>query len=310
MAARAAHGFDADGKLTSLANAPSAIGMRTLGYDYAFRITSTSDSATGGLSWALGYDLLDRLTSATKTGTTIGYTYDANGNRLSQTGTNASTYSTSLTSNKLSSTSGALVRAYTYDAIGNTLTSGATVHTYNNRGRMKTGRLASTGTNTNYDYNGLGQRMRKVGGTPGTLYFAYDEAGHLVGEYNSTGALVQETVWLGDIPVATLRPKSGGGLDVFYVHTDQLSRKVTNTSNQLRWKWDSTPFVEGAPNENPASLGAFKYNLRFPGQYFDVETNLTETMQGILLEAMGRSWEKWDKSGRHTHNDWLKWWGF
>jgi uncharacterized protein RhaS with RHS repeats len=27
-------------------------------------------------------------------------------------------------------------------------------------------------------------------------------------------------------------------------------------------------------NENPAGLGAFKYNLRFPGQYYDAETGL------------------------------------
>jgi len=26
------------------------------------------------------------------------------------------------------------------------------------------------------------------------------------------------------------------------------------------------------PNDNPAGLGAFAFNLRFPGQYFDTET--------------------------------------
>jgi len=31
-------------------------------------------------------------------------------------------------------------------------------------------------------------------------------------------------------------------------------------------------FGAGAPNENPQALGAFKYNLRFPGQYYDQET--------------------------------------
>jgi len=30
--------------------------------------------------------------------------------------------------------------------------------------------------------------------------------GHLLGEYDGTGALIEETVWLGDIPIATLRP--------------------------------------------------------------------------------------------------------
>jgi RHS repeat-associated protein len=279
--------FDTDGKLTQLASS----GQRTFGYDDAFRITAANDIADTSKSWTLGYDILDRLSSATQTGTTIGYTYDANGNRLSQSGTSASTYTVSGTSNQLSSTSGALARSYTYDAVGNTLTSGATVHTYNNANRMKTGKLVGNG-DTTYVYNGLGQRVKKSGGAiTSALYFVYDEAGHLVGEYDSTGALIQETVWLGDIPVATLRPKSGGGVDVFYVHTDQLNspRKVSRPSdNQLRWKWDPTPFGEGLPDENPASLGVFKYHLRFPGQYSDVETNLNYNYFRDYDPAVGR----------------------
>ena len=119
----------------------------------------------------------------------------------------------------------------------------------------------------------------------------YDEAGHLVGEYTiSSGAAVrvQETVWLGDIPIATLRT-NGAGVDVFYVHTDQLNTPTKVTSNAatpvLRWKWDPTPFGEGAPTE-PA--GAFKYNLRFPGQYFDVETNLNYNYFRDYDPATGR----------------------
>ena len=159
------------------------------------------------------------------------------------------------TSNKLSSTSGALVRTYNYNASGSVLTSGATTHSYYNSGRMKTGKLGAAGVTT-YVYNALGQRVKKSGGAISTpVYFAYDEAGHLIGEYNWTSgalALVQETVWLGDIPIATLR-KVNGVLTVFYVHIDQLNtpRKVTNTNNQLRWKWDPTPFGEGTPSENP-----------------------------------------------------------
>ncbi|GAB7126060.1 hypothetical protein JCM19000A_05670 [Silvimonas sp. JCM 19000] len=33
----------------------------------------------------------------------------------------------------------------------------------------------------------------------------YDEAGHILGEYDGTGKMVQETVYLGDWPVATTR---------------------------------------------------------------------------------------------------------
>jgi RHS repeat-associated protein len=278
--------FDADGKLTSLGGQES----KTFGYDDAFRITGVTDLADSSKSWTLGYDNLDRLNSGAKTGTTIGYTYDANGNRLSQTGTSASTYTVSGASNRLSSTTGSLSRSYTYDAVGNTLTSGATVHTYNHANRMKASRLVGNG-DTAYEYNALGQRVKKSGGViASAVHFMYDEAGHLVGEYDSSGNLIQETVWLGDMPVATLRP-NGGSVDVFYVHSDQLNtpRKVSRPSdNQLRWSWDPTPFGEGAPDENPASLGSFAYNLRFPGQQFDVESGLNYNYFRDYEPAIGR----------------------
>jgi RHS repeat-associated protein len=39
------------------------------------------------------------------------------------------------------------------------------------------------------------------------------------------------------------------------------------------WKNDNTePFGNSQPNESPSGLGAFTYNLRFPGQYYDQET--------------------------------------
>jgi RHS repeat-associated protein len=43
----------------------------------------------------------------------------------------------------------------------------------------------------------------------------------------------------------------------------------------MRWRWDGAdPFGVAAPNQNPANLGAFEFNPRFPGQYYDRETNL------------------------------------
>jgi RHS repeat-associated protein len=39
------------------------------------------------------------------------------------------------------------------------------------------------------------------------------------------------------------------------------------------WTWEnSEAFGNNAPNENPAALGAFTFNLRLLGQYFDQET--------------------------------------
>jgi RHS repeat-associated protein len=118
--------------------------------------------------------------------------------------------------------------------------------------------------------------IEKSGGPAGTVLRFYDEAGHTLGEYNSTGGLVQETVWLGDIPVATIRP-NGSTVTVYYVHADHMGapRMITQpSSNKIAWRWDIGPYGNVAPNQNPAGLGTFVYNLRFPGQYYDTETAL------------------------------------
>src|ERR1700686_3971344 len=38
----------------------------------------------------------------------------------------------------------------------------------------------------------------------GTEHFVYDEAGHLTGRYSDRGKVLDETAWLGDLPVAVL----------------------------------------------------------------------------------------------------------
>ena len=104
----------------------------------------------------------------------------------------------------------------------------------------------------------------------------YDESGHLLGEYTAGGALVQETVWLGEVPVATLRP-GGGGVSMYQVHADHLGalRSITRPADHaIVWRWDSDPFGTAAANENPGGLGTFRHDLRFPGQYRDAETGL------------------------------------
>ncbi len=92
--------------------------------------------------------------------------------------------------------------------------------------------------------------------------------------------LIQETVWLDDLPIATLRPTGATGtptpINAYYMHADHLGspRAVTRPSdNAIMWRWDNTdPFGANPANENPAGQGTFKYALRFPGQYFDAET--------------------------------------
>jgi RHS repeat-associated protein len=72
-----------------------------------------------------------------------------------------------------------------------------------------------------------------------------------------------------------------GGADtqarIFYIHPDHLDtpRVLTDDANRVVWRWDSDPFGAYPADEDPDGDGTkVAFNLRFPGQYFDRETNL------------------------------------
>jgi RHS repeat-associated protein len=263
--------FDTDGYISQIASA----GTKTYAFDAASRITGITDATNSALSWTFGYDPLDRVNSAATTTDTQGFTYDANGNRLTETGTTAATFNVATGSNRLSSTTGALTRTYSYDSAGHTLSYASLSLSYDDAGRLVSALNGST--STTYKYDALGERVLKTSGST-TTYFAYDLSGHLLGEYSGTGALIQEIVWMGDTPVASVRP-TPCGLGSFYIHTDHLNtpRRISRqTTADIVWRWDSDPFGDTAPNQNPSGLGTFSFNLRFPGQYYDAETGLNQ----------------------------------
>ena len=94
---------------------------------------------------------------------------------------------------------------------------------------------------TQYYYNGLGQCFSK-----NSVIYMYDLEGHLIGEYTSAGVLIQETVWLNDLPIATIRP-NGTGISVYFIHSDELGtpRVVTDTTNKPVWRSDGDAFQNG-----------------------------------------------------------------
>jgi RHS repeat-associated protein len=60
------------------------------------------------------------------------------------------------------------------------------------------------------------------------------------------------------------------------VHTDPLGtpRAIVSHLNQVLWRWDGEAFGNSPANEDPDGDSIrLAYNLRFPGQYFDRETN-------------------------------------
>ncbi len=80
-------------------------------------------------------------------------------------------------------------------------------------------------------------------------------------------------------PPATVTISITVPAQLYFIHPDHLGtpRAITkSTDNTKVWEWkNDDPFGNNAPDENPNGANgtaAFKYNLRFPGQYFDEET--------------------------------------
>jgi RHS repeat-associated protein/uncharacterized repeat protein (TIGR02543 family) len=255
---------------------------RTYGYDTAGRLTGVLDDSNPQLNQRHGYDELDRLTSSERgelQTSRTDYAYDLNGNRTEKVKDNTIRYSYSIdaNSNRLYSQSGTQTLNYNYDPTGNLTADGTVSYSYNAAGR----RISATAANLNagYTYNALGQRVSKTVNGNATQY-VYDEQGHLTGEYDSAGQLIQETVWLGDLPVAVLKTATNSSAttpDIYYIHADHLGtpRKIIRPGdNKVVWSWESEAFGNSLPDQNPSGLGNFVFNLRFPGQYYDQETGL------------------------------------
>lgn len=282
--------FDLNGRIKSHSISTA---IRTASFDAAGRITAIEDSAAGPNQWQFSYDALDRLdgaenasTSGPTAGLKLGWSYDDNGNRVSETRATgiapaiSTAYSIDALSNRLNQV-GTLQRSY--DAVGNTLNDGSTQSQYSSRNRLI--QTTKAGQTTIYTYNAFGERIRKIVGGVETQ-FVYDGKGHILGEYDNVGQLISEYVWLNDVPVAVIKPQSyisshqgqsASTVAVFYIEPDHLDtpRAVLNSADQIVWRWDSAPFGDTLANEQPtASLTSFRFNLRRPGQQFDSETGL------------------------------------
>jgi RHS repeat-associated protein len=249
-------------------------------HDANGNITELANNLWGTLTYS--YDALDRLTAEQGTAVQRRYSYDAVGNRLEKRVTeNASTTTAShqyaTTSNRLSAVNG---QATAVDAVGNLNRDRASrLLGYDAQNRLAyvqiNGQVAAQ-----YRYNSLGQRVTKITSQGFTTYL-YGLNGTLLGEseYNATGALqrTQSYLWLDSLPLASVNVRGTGAAQLLYLHSDHLDtpRLATSAKQQIVWQWQSDAFGEGKPNQDPQGSGQQTVlNLRFPGQYYDIESGL------------------------------------
>ena len=191
---------DLDGRINAYTLGTS---LWQIGYDTAGRIGYQTDSANATNTATYGYDTLDRLTGTVLPTTNLGYAYDANGNRTSQTvGGTTYSYQVSPTSNRLNGVNTVPPKSYAFDVNGSITGDGQNTYGYDARGRM-TQAVTVAGT-TQYRLDAQGRRVAKTNTAEDTR-FVYDRAGHLIAETDATGSAKREYIWLGDLPVGVLQ---------------------------------------------------------------------------------------------------------
>ena len=159
--------YDADGRTTGILNR-DADGSVAAFENYTYNANSlVTQEATNQGAWNYGYDAAGELTSAVFASTNpdipsqdISYTYDAAGNRVSQTVNNLTT-------------------TYSINALNQFTQIGGTNYTYDADGRL-VAETDSTGTTT-FGYNAQGQLTAENGPSDSNAY-VYDALGNLVSE--------------------------------------------------------------------------------------------------------------------------------
>jgi len=298
--------YDANGQISAYnLGDPTTTGVRrTVLRDSAGRITGYTHVSNGtpvpALDQSFAYDNLNRLISATLGSTAIQYSYDATGNRTTKV-ISGTTYNNTVapTSNRYTQLQDITGTAtVTTDAAGNITGDGLNTYTYSDRGRMAT--MTNAGGTVTYSYNALELRVNKTGPTAlvptGATYYVYDEEGKLLGEYDTNGVPLYETVYLG-IPVGVIKQTGTAGasniaIGLYNVSTDQVGapRVIMRQSDEaIAWRWDSAEaFGATAPDQNPTGLGTFSFNQRLPGQLFDTESGLFQNWNREYNSRIGR----------------------
>ena len=192
---------------------------------------------------------------------------------------------------------GGTARNLTYDAAGNIVTDARVgglgmSFQYDVEGRLskafQTNAPLNGGT---YSYDALGRLASRTVTqstaplTTTTLY-VHDLDNHIIAETDASGVTLREYIWLNDLPVAVVDQVNTATPVIYYVHTDHLGRPARMTDAASNWVWDVIygPFGDAVYLwANPANI-----DLRFPGQWFQLETGLAYNWHRHYDATLGR----------------------
>jgi RHS repeat-associated protein len=270
---------------------------RSYTFGDSINVTGITDSLTSARSEAYTYTASNRLQEGDGIWGTLTWTYDGVGNRASEALTSGSTTTNTYnypSGNNLPASltqSSTTVRSFSYDGAGNVTadTRGSTTYNYayNKRNRLAELTIGSTVT-ADYTYDGLERLAIRTTSnmTPaGTTQYVYDRAGHLIAEADSSGNTLAEYVWLDDMPLAVVANVDTSSPCLYFVHADHLNRPIRMTDSSESVVWDAVYDPFGGVY---SITGSASNNLRFPGQYFLIESGLDYNWYRHYDETLGR----------------------
>ena len=255
-----------------------------MGYHYSYdKMDNITAKVTEHGPYDYGYDDLYRLTNAeSPVQTDETYSYDGVGNRLTSAEHTDWSYNTN---NELQGFDGVTFR---YDANGNTTekndNGNITKYFYNIEDRLVRVEDGAGAVIATYYYDPLGRRLWKEVDDIRT-YFVYSDEG-LIGEYDSAGSEIRSygyrpgSTWTTD-PLF-LKENS----QYYFYQNDHLrtSQKLTAVNGAVVWSAKYSSYGK-AQIETGSSV---TNNLRFAGQYYDLETGLHNNYYRYYNPATGR----------------------
>jgi len=255
----------------------------TFNRDATGNVLAINDLINPPADQSFDYDSLYRLIDASGIYGSIGYGYDSTGNRQTMTtAVESDLYSYVAGSNRLDGIIGSNPAIYTYDAHGNMTGNGVFSFTYDQANRLA-GVWDGEVLVAEYGYDGLNRRVKKtVEGM--IIFYHYDPAGKLIAETDGSGAPLRDYIYLEDEPVAV--KIYGAQAEIYYYLNNHLGtpQQMVDGAGTVVWQADYLPF--GKAEVDPSSI--VESNIRFPGQYFDVETGLHYNWHRYYDPATGR----------------------
>jgi RHS repeat-associated protein len=248
-------GYDGFGALSS--SQTSLGGTLQLGAAYTRDVLGRIEQKTETLLGAertevYGYDTAGRLTDVTRDGVALAsYTYDANGNRLTET-TSAGTISATYDAQDRLLTYGSAT--YTHTAAGERRTktdaSGTTTYTYDMLGNL-TGVALPAGTVVSYVVDGANRRIgRRVDGVL-TQGFLYQGRLRPVAELNAGGAIVSRFVYATRANVPDYFVRAGVTYRIVADHLGSPRLVINAASGAVVQQLDYDPFGKVVLDSNP-----------------------------------------------------------